>query len=1124
MRRTVNTGLVSAERLVTCTLFFLACFTVLVGGSTKSLRAQTTSATINGQITDAQGRAVPGVDVQAVNIDTNVVNSGKTNGSGIYAIPALPPGRYRLLVMKDGFKEINKTGLVLNVQDTLEQNFALQVGSVAESVTVTAGGLDINTTDATVSTVVDRQFAENIPMNGRSFQTLIQLTPGVVTIPSNANDGGQFSVNGQRGESNYWTVDGVSANIGVSSSLVAGNGFGGALGSFSVLGGTNSLVSVDALQEFRIQTSTYAPEFGRTPGGQISILTRSGTNQYHGTIFEYFRNDILDANNWFNTSVTPTLPKAKERQNEFGGTFSGPILKDRTFFFFSYEGLRLRLPQTSLTTVPDASFTPGGTTNSRQNAIPALQPFLNAYPLPNPSSPEIFVACDPSTDPSCPSSGQKPTGSAALNASYSNPATLDAYSIRIDHKLSDKWSLFGRYNYSPSELQQRGAGPTLSTITSSRIATQTATLGVTSIFSPATTNDLRFNYSRVSASSRFDLDNFGGAVPLTSLPFPSPFTSENALFTVFISSLTNGGFYNIGASVKNIQRQINIVDNLSSQRGRHSLKFGVDFRRLSPVSDPYAYRQAVFFSDVPSAEAGNLTGGGGAQVLSARPTALLFKNLGVFGQDTWRITSRLTLTYGLRWDVDFAPSSTSGPNLPGVTGYNLKDPSNLALAPVGTPPFNTTYGNIAPRLGLAYQVSQSQDWQTVVRGGFGVFYDLVSSQVGNAFSNNTFPFGAAKFLNGPPFGTSTFPFSSTDASPPLIAPPSSSNGGQLFAFDPHLRLPYTLEWNVAVEQALGKQQSLSASYIGSAGRRLLQFAQISSPNPNLSSALLFGNTATSDYSALQLQFNRRMFRGLQALASYTWSHSIDDGSAGSNGSFSNQLPGALNGNANRGPSDFDIRHTLSVGLTYDLPAPKINAFTSAILHGWSLQSFILARSAPPVDVYDITITQLISNNVQAPIRPDVVPGQPLYLFGSQCIAVFGSPCPGGKGFNPAAFTDPPIDPVTMRPTRQGNLGRNALRGFGATQWDFGVHRDFPIHESLKLQFRAEMFNVLNHPNFGQPSGCLHSFCGTQFGVSTQMLAQSLNGGFGGNLGGGGFDPLYQIGGPRSIQFALKVMF
>jgi hypothetical protein len=248
----------------------------------------------------------------------------------------------------------------------------LPLGALHEIVTVEGGASLVNTESASVSTVVDRQFAENLPMNGRSFQSLIDLTPGVVITGSNGYDDGQFSVNGQRSDSNYWMVDGVSANIGISAANPS-SGLAGSLGSFSVLGGTNSLVSVDALQEFRIQTSNFAPEFGRTPGAQISIVTRSGTNRFNGTAFDYLRNDVLDANDWFADEAHLTKPK--ERQNDFGGTLGGPLRKDQTFFFFSYEGLRLRLPQTTLTTVPDIL--------ARQNALPALSPYLKAYPLPD---------------------------------------------------------------------------------------------------------------------------------------------------------------------------------------------------------------------------------------------------------------------------------------------------------------------------------------------------------------------------------------------------------------------------------------------------------------------------------------------------------------------------------------------------------------------------------------------------------------------------------------------------------------------------------------------------------------------------------------------------------------------
>ena len=1041
------------------------------------ISAQSPNGIINGLVIDPTGAVIPGAEIRAVNDATAVQYTGKTNGEGIYVVTNLPPGTYHLQVSKIGFKTLIKPDIILNVQDSLAINFTLPVGAASETVTVTGGAPLMNTESAAVSTVVDRQFAENLPMNGRSFQTLIELTPGVVVTPSNAFDNGQFSINGQRTSSNYWMVDGVSANIGVSAISATGNGFAGAANSSSVLGGTNSLVSVDALQEFRIQTSTYAPEFGRTPGGQISIVTRSGADQLHGTLFDYFRNDVLDANNWFNGAVTPVLPKAEERQNDFGGTFSGPIVKNQTFFFFSYEGLRLRLPQTTLTTVPDLL--------ARENAVPGMQPFLNAFPF----------------DPKQPDLGN---GIARFDASYSNSASLDAYSLRIDHKLNEKVAFFGRYNYSPSSLLDRGVGSSLSEVLPTHVTIQTGTIGATWSISPAISNDLRFNYSRTSSGQHAVLDSFGGAVPLTALPFPAPYTISNASLALHVVPLIDGNL-SAGELVGNLQRQFNLVDSLSVQKGLHSLKFGVDFRRLSPISGPESYSQFADFQKVASFETGTTSF---TEVSSNIHANLLFRNLGAFAQDTWRIAPRLTLTYGLRWDVDFAPSALNGQNLTAVTGFNLKDLSQLALAPAGTPPFTTRYGNVAPRLGAAYQVSQNQQWQTVLRGGFSVFYDLATQEVGNNVVG-AYPFSAAKFS----FGGGTFPLSPGAASPPPIAPPNATSG-ILFGFDPHLRLPYTLEWNAALEQALGKQQTLSVSYIGAVGRRLIQSAQVLSPNPNYLEAALIANTASSDYNALQVQFQRRLSHGLQILSSYTWSHSIDDASAGSFGSFSNLgMPGS-NSNVNRGPSDFDIRHSFSAGITYDIPVPKRNALMNSVLRGWSTENFILARSAPPVDVSDELFGQL--GNVVAEVRPDLVPGQPLYLYGSQY--------PGGNAFNPAAFTDPPFDPTTFLPLRQGNAPRNFLRGFSAAQWDFAIHREFPLHESLKLQLRAEMFNVLNHPNFGSPSGTFLSpaFGGPAgFGLSTQMLAQSLAPS---GLGGGAFNPLYQIGGPRSIQFALKLQF
>jgi hypothetical protein len=1055
---------------------FPPLFIVLLVLLIRAAVGQSPNGTISGLVLDPSGKSLGGADILIVNDATGVKYPGVTNGEGIYDVPNLPPGPYRIQVSKIGFKTLIKPDIVLNVQGAAAVNFTLPIGAVSETVTVEGGASLVKTESAAVSTVVDRQFAENLPMNGRSFQTLIELTPGVVATATNPADSGQFSVNGQRASSNYWMVDGVSANIGMTSSGSYGGTFGGTVGSFSVLGGTNSLVSVDALQEFRIQTSSYAPEFGRTPGAQISIVTRSGSNQFHGSLFDYLRNDRFDANNWFNGYTnSPVLNKAKERQNDFGGTISGPIIKNRTFFFISYEGFRLLLPQTTLTTVPDLA--------ARQNALPADQPYLNMFPLANGSDNAV-------------------TGIAQFNASYSNPATLDAYSLRIDHRVNDKLTLFGRYNDSPSKVIQRGAaGASLSNPSQSRIATQTATIGATFLITHTASDDLRFNFSRTDSDSSSYMDGFGGAVPLPSLPFPSSFTSQDAQFVFTIFSLT--GSQIVGRGQANAQRQMNLVNNLSLQRGTHSLKFGIDFRRLSPTAGPPLYLQEAGFLDVPSAETGSLYF---SYIQSTRNAPLLFHNLGVFAQDTWRLRPTLTLAYGIRWDLDFAPTTARGPELPALTGYNLNDLSTLAVAPNGTPVFRTPFGSVAPRLGVAWQLSQNQRWQSVLRGGIGVFYDLASPEAADIYlAAVNYPFGAQAFTLG-----GTFPLGpATAAAPPIILPAPGT--GSLLGFDPNLKLPDTLEWNLALEQSMGREQSLSVSYVGSVGRRLLQSAYINSPNANYAAADLVANTASSNYNALQVQFQRRLSHSLQALASYTWSHSIDTGSAESFYNRSNSLVPSLNRNINRGPSDFDIRNAFSAGVTYDMPAPKSKSFASAILRGWSSQNFIIARSATPVEVYDATVGLAYETLFSAStlVRPDLVPGTPIYLRGPQY--------PGGKAFNPGAFTLPPID-AQANPVRQGTLGRNALRGFGAEQWDLAIHRDFSIHDLVKLQFRGEMFNILNHPNFGPPDGNLGN---STFGRSIQTLGNSLGGG---NVGGGGLSSLYQIGGPRSIQFAAKILF
>jgi len=1008
---------------------------------------------------------ITGAKVAGINTSTGVEFDTASDASGVYNLPDLPPGTYRLEIEKTGFKKLIKPDFVLHVQDASEIDFEMTVGSVTESITVEGGAPLLNTESATVSTVVDRTFADNLPLNGRSFQTLIMLTPGVVVTTTAYDDQGQFSVNGQRGDANYFTVDGVSANFGVTGYFPLVQAGGGALPAFSAQGGTNSLVSADAVEEFRIQSSSFAPEFGRTPGGQVSIVTRSGTNAFHGTVFDYFRNDVLDANDWFNGYTnTPPLPKAQERQNEFGGVLGGPIVRDKAFFFFSYEGLRLRQPSTQETAVPDSA--------SRQNAPSPIQPFLNAFPIANGS--------------------ELGNGLAQFNASYSNPSSLDATSIRVDQAINEKTTLFGRYDYSPSNVDQRApAGySVLSTREIVSSSLQTLTLGLNQRVTQHLSNEFRANYGNQRVAEAFRLDRLGGAIPVPdSLIYPSGYSSANGVLLLY---LTGTGEYGEGKAATDEQRQLNFIDNLSLTKGSHQMKLGVDYRWLSPLSSPFQYRQYAQLSGVacpapPASCAGYALSGDAAlaETNSWQSDTLLEHNISFYGQDTWRTSPRLVLTFGVRWDIDPPLEGKNLANQP-FTVTGLSDPATLALAPRGTPLYQTTYGNVAPRVGVAYQFHK----EAVLRAGFGTFYDLGYGSLGGASSY--FPYYSSNlFLNVP------LPLSAQQTIPPQIT--TNLPAGDIVVAAPNLKLPRTYEWNVALEQSLGKDQNLSLTYVGAVGRDLLRVTDLVTPNPNFGFVAVTDNSATSNYNALQVKFERRLSRGLQALASYTWSHSIDIASTDAFANYLNTPSSVANPNLDRGNSDFDIRDAFTAGVTYSLPSPESSRIVHAALGGWSADSFIFARTAPPVDVVG---GLEFADGIALYPRPDVVLGVPLVLYGSQY--------PGREAFNPAAFTPPPTG-------QQGDFGRNVLRGFGAWQTDVALQRQFHLTEGVVLRCRGEFFNLFNHPSFGPPDNNLTD---ALFGQSTQTLASSLGSG-GAN---GGFNPLYQVGGPRSIQLALKLQF
>jgi hypothetical protein len=1019
--------------------------------------AQSPNAKMSGIVVDTSSGVIVGADVLAANDVTGLKYSTRTNREGIYVLPNLPPGPYRLQVAKFGFKTLIKPDIVLNVQDALSINFTLPVGAVSESVTVEGGTSIVNTESAAVGTVVNRQFVENIPLNGRSFQSLITLTPGVVTVPAGtSNTGGQFSVNGQRASSNTFTVDGVSANFGASPGNAGGSQTGGDLPGLTAFGTTQALVSVDALEEFKVQTSSYSAEYGRQPGGQISIVTRSGTNQLHGSAFEYLRNDVFDANDWFANRAGQAKPK--ERQNDFGGTLGGPVLipgiydgHDRTFFFFSYEGLRLRQPNFNLTNVPGLAL--------RQKAPAALQPLLNAFPLPN--------------------GRDLGNGLAEFAAGYSDPSSLNATSIRLDHTVNDKLTLFLRYNKAPSESTARRAGSALSSVTSNRLSTQTITLGATGLLTPRISNEFRINYSGNGAFIRSTLDGFGGAVPPPrSLLIPAQFDSGAALGQV---TLRIPGFTSISAPLIRLldngvtsQRQFNLVDNLSCNVGSHRLKFGVDYRRLSPTIVLNSYGLLTTFSSLSQVLNGTAATG---SLLTNIPSKAVVLNFSAYADDTWSISRRMTIDVGLRWDVNPAPSEATGQ--PPIALTQVTHLATTQLAPIGAKQWETTYHNFAPRLGAAYRLSQSPARETVLRGGFGLFYDT-GNDSGTGFVNQ-FPYTSSRIA---PIAYPLTPAEVTPSVPPIrsgLAPPYP----EFIANAPHLTLPYTLQWNLALEQALGSKQAITASYVGAAGRNLLQATQLnlSTINPKFTLLDLVRNGANSDYDALQMQFQRRMSKGLQALVSYTWSHALDDDSAASTFRA-----------AQRGNAAFDVRHLLSAAATYDIPAPSTNGIMQSVLANWSIDTIIRAQSALPVDLTGAIVTNPGDGSAVF-VRPNLNPGVPLYLDDPKA--------PGGRKINPAAF-------LPAASGQSGTFGRNQVRGLRAWQIDSAFRKQWNLTEKLKLQFRAEGFNIFNHPNFGTIQTSLTA---ANFGEATSMLGRQL----------GGLNPLYQLGGPRSFQFTLKLI-
>lgn len=1025
--------------------------------------AQNHTAALSGVVVDAQDAVIGAASVTLHDPARGLKRQLNANASGAFLFPQIAPSTYEITVEQTGFQPARLTGLMVNAGDQRSVRVRLNVAVRDEAIVVTEDAPLVSEAPS-VATSVDRKFIENQPLNGRSFQALIQLAPGVVVTPASIVSQGQFSVNGQRPGANLFSVDGVSANFGLPAATSPYEGAGGSVPSFSAQGGTSSLASVDAVQEFTIQTSTYAPEYGRQPGAQVAIVTRSGTNALHGSAFNYFRNDKLDANSWFGNYNRIDRPAL--RQNDFGFTAGGPVFvpkvvdgRNRTFFFVSYEGLRLIQPVIlSGARVPSLA--------ARENATGVVKRLLEAYPLPVAAP----LADAPLETP--------------YTAGFSNPSSLNATSVRLDHMINSRLTLFGRFNHAPSESKERARYAAASFVARLPNETQTLTLGSTMVLTPLFNNDVRFNYSRSLAGQIYAQDTFGGAKLLSNdLLFPSFANPDRSLYYLTIGG-SDENTISPGTFSRNIQRQFNFVDTASWNRGAHAVKFGVDYRRLAPTIGGREYGKTLTVPTITQLATGIVPSGTVTQIpgfLEPR-----YDNFSAFAQDAWKLTPRLTLTYGLRWELNPAPSNT-----PARTVTGIEDPSAAVLAPEGTKFYRANRKNFAPRIGVAYQPFAGKG--TVIRAGFGSFYDLGYTLLGTALSPTLFPFARSRTVSNTAIQDPVF-FAEV---PPLnLNPPYP----RLFAYYRDFQSPRTYQYSFAIEQPFGAVNSLSLSYVGAAGRKLGRVESLLPAvmrNPNFTRIDAVSSQAYSDYNSLQAQFKRRMARGLQALLSYTWSKSLDTSSDESNSNF---LPPATRyqTSTDRGPSSFDIRHGFNGSASYEIPSPSSNRAAKAIFGGFALDSIVRMRTAAPVLV--VTGRDSLGLGITSVSRPDLVPGQPLYLYGEGY--------PGGWIFNRNAF-----DAATPQAQgRQGTLGRNVMRGFGLKQVDLSARRRFRLGETVSLDFRADAFNLFNTPNFGNPNGVLTS---ANFGRSTAILSTGVT---------GGQNPQFQIGGPRSLQLGLRLQF
>ena len=1050
-------------------IFFALVLSLLLAITASS---QTHRASLRGIIYDANGAAIPSAAIKLTSLATGEARETTSGSEGSYAFSSLAPGLYELTItMAQFMPQTQKIELLVNQE--LRKDITLQVGEIPAGVIDATYEASLQKENASLGTVIENHQITGLPLDGRNFYELSLLVPGAVP-PAQGSAGSArgdfaFSVNGAREDANNFLLDGVY-NVDPK------------LNTFGVR------PSVEAIREFQMLTSTYDASFGRNPGAQVNVILNSGSNDFHGSAFEFHRNAALDARNFF---APASEPKPKYIRNQFGGSLGGPISRNRTFFFADYEGTRSREGITRITNVPTALERAG---NFSQSLFGVPTNPFTGQPFDNGIIPDFFIH---PAGRAIAALFPLPNRNEPFQNFVSSPILRDdndSFDARVDHKLNDRADLVFRYSFGDRNLFEPFTGPTFALVpgfgdTVNR-RSQNAMAALTLLITPNLVNESRVAFSRVASSVQQEASVLNSDV---GLPTISPRARDLGL-----SFITITGFSPLGDEGNNPQNSVTNVyqflNNSSYVHGNHLIKFGADLR----FSQQNAFRDVESRGRLQFSPFLTLTNNALADLLLGfplltsvarvdNPQQIRTESYNFFVNDSYRVRPRLTLNAGLRYEYNSPPVDAED-------RANVYDVLTRSLVRVGTngvprSGFEPDRNNFAPRVGFAWTVGE--DEKTVLRGGYGVYYDQSPLAPAEAlyfnspfFDNNIFfPFPGLPLTLSDPF-PAFFPFPLPDSA---------------LAIQRDLRTGYMQHWNFNVERQIGSKSVVEVAYVGSKGTKLLTARDINQPQPSVlppglpfvprpdprfDDIDLLESRANSNYNALQMRFQQRLTRGFSALASYTWSKSIDDASNFFTSAGDPNFPqNSYNVAAERGRSNFDVRHRLSVSYSYALPFRHADGLAGKLVNGWETFGIVQLQTGRP---FTVALLSEIDNSGT---------GRSILGFGANDRPnLVGNPDLSNRTtsqwFNTAAFAFP-------APGTFGNAGRNILEGPGFQSVNMSLVKNTALTEGLRLQFRAEAFNLFNHPNFNLPDNFLGS---PTFGRITSARD------------------------PRHIQFGLKLLF